>query len=764
MLDFSETAEEEEEEFKIHLLEVRWEHIGPFVVFSVFVVLSGIAKIGFHHAHFLSSRIPESCLLVVVGILWALILEYGEITAFVQFTPELFFHFLLPPIILEAAYSLYNKAFFDNLWTILLYAVVGTAFNFLSIGGLLVAVDRLGFMGEMSPVELEVNGTLMYHMNYTIQPVEVFTFTSIISAVDPVAVLAIFSEVGVNSDLYYMVFGESLLNDGVAVVLYEMMSVFAGITSEGEDITVTACIMGITSFFTIAVGGLLIGMLTGLATALITRFTKEVRVVEPLAVLMMAFLSYMLAELLSWSGIISLIGCGIVQSHYSFKNISEKAHITIHYFISMLSSTMDCIIFLYLGMAVLDLKNTDKSSWFLGFILWTILLCLVVRFISVYFFTYFANRRRMKQINLQEQFIMAYGGLRGGVGFSLVNKINKAVIPSANIFGTTTLMVVMATIWLQGSTIKPLVNLLNVDKAKEEQKSLLEELNDSVIDDLMPGLEIILGRNGKHYFRSLLNDFDENYMMKWFTRSDYASDMTKIFEELALEDHKLNLYGNYEIAKQIGHSNPAFDNDIEAGHLEEKLPEVNCLKRQESISKKPHLLGIPERNRRESTVSNISRMSMTSSASAYTRKEDKKALKHALKDNPFQHMNKPNKNLIHDDDQNLKSQLERRRLTAHMISERLSHQPLTIDVSSHSQQSLHSPKALQSYHSHPPHSGSNSGSNISPTWLETVAQANDMRKASVSSLSSLVLMTQRLQRRRTLSTSEDLRNAKLFKY
>ena len=556
----------------------------------------------------------------------------------------------------------------------------GTAFNFLTIGGLLIGVDKLGFMGEMNPVNEEVNGTLVYHMNYTLKPVEVFTFTSIISAVDPVAVLAIFSEVGVNSDLYYMVFGESLLNDGVAVVLYEMMSSFAGIKSVGEEITVTACLLGITSFFTIAVGGLLIGMMTGLATALITRFTKEVRVVEPLAVLMMAFLSYMLADLLSWSGIISLIGCGIVQSHYAFKNISEKAHITIHYFISMLSSTMDCIIFLYLGMAVLELKDTNKTSWFPGFILWTILLCLVVRFVSVYFFTFFANRRRMKPINLQEQFIMAYGGLRGGVGFSLVKMINEEVIPSADMFATTTLMVVMTTIWIQGSTIKPLVNLLNVDKAKEEQKSLMEELNDSVIDDLMPGLEIILGRNGKHYFRSLFNDFDENYMMKWFTRSDYASDMTKIFEELALEDHKLNLYGNYEIAKKIGHSNPAYDNDMENGHLDDRISEVHHIKRQESISKKPHLLGVPVRARRESTVSNISRMSFSSSASAYTRKEDKKALKHALKDNPFQHMNKPNKNLIHDDDQDLKSQLERRRLTAHMISERLSHQPLTLDV------------------------------------------------------------------------------------
>ena len=71
---------------------------------------------------------------MVVGILWALLVEYGDLYCyFPKFTPDLFFHFLLPPIILEAAYSLYNKAFFDNLQTILMYAVVVSFIFFLYI-------------------------------------------------------------------------------------------------------------------------------------------------------------------------------------------------------------------------------------------------------------------------------------------------------------------------------------------------------------------------------------------------------------------------------------------------------------------------------------------------------------------------------------------------------------------------------------------------------------------------------------------------------
>ena len=157
----------------------------------------------------------------------------------------------------------------------------------------------------------------------------------------------------------------------------------------------TACLLGVTSFFTIAVGGLTVGMVLGLATALITKHTKEVRVVEPLAMMIMAYLAYMVAELLHWSGILSLVGCGIVQSHYAFKNISDKAHITVHYFISMLSSTMDCIIFLYLGMALLDLGfNPADYFWYPGLIVWTVVLCLLVRFVGVYLLTAFSNSFR----------------------------------------------------------------------------------------------------------------------------------------------------------------------------------------------------------------------------------------------------------------------------------------------------------------------------------------------------------------------------------
>ncbi len=189
--------------------------------------------------------------------------------------------------------------------------------------------------------------------NYDLSLMQVMLFASLISAVDPVAVLAIFQEVGVNPDLYYLVFGESLLNgmqsiyfigrknlpteslDGVAVVFYKMMNTFATMEHNHVDITVGQYFLGLLSFFTVAFGGLAIGIVIGFITALITKTTTEVRVMEPLALLGMGYLAYMTAELFHWSGIISLIGCGLIQAHYSFKNISKKSYTTVKYFIRM---------------------------------------------------------------------------------------------------------------------------------------------------------------------------------------------------------------------------------------------------------------------------------------------------------------------------------------------------------------------------------------------------------------------------------------------
>lgn len=143
---------------------------------------------------------PESCLLIVVGLLVGGLIELAGETVPPVLDSRLFFLCLLPPIILDAGYFLPIRSFMENLGTILMFAVVGTLWNAFFIGGLLYAVCQ----SQTDLHQLELLPCLL--------------FGSIISAVDPVAVLAVFEEIHINELLHILVFGESLLNDAVTVV------------------------------------------------------------------------------------------------------------------------------------------------------------------------------------------------------------------------------------------------------------------------------------------------------------------------------------------------------------------------------------------------------------------------------------------------------------------------------------------------------------------------------------------------------------------
>ena len=101
-----------------------------------------------------------------------------------------------------------------------------------------------------------------------------------------------------NDILFFLVFGESLLNDAVTVVLYNTFKQFETM----RVIELEQYFLAIGAFFTVSLGGIALGIICGLVSCLITKYTRHVRVVEPLATFSMAYFSYLLAELFHWSG------------------------------------------------------------------------------------------------------------------------------------------------------------------------------------------------------------------------------------------------------------------------------------------------------------------------------------------------------------------------------------------------------------------------------------------------------------------------------
>ncbi|KAG7295947.1 hypothetical protein JYU34_021036 [Plutella xylostella] len=361
---------------------------------------------------------------------------------------------------------------------------------------------------------------------------DMMLFSALISAVDPVAVLAVFEEIHVDEVLYIVVFGESLLNDAVTVVLYHM---FEAYTEMGlSKLEYTDFLAGLASFLTVAVGGTCIGVVWGFATGLVTRFTDEVRVIEPIFIFVMAYLAYLNAEMFHMSGILAITFCGITMKNYVEGNISHKSHTTIKYTMKMLSSSSETIIFMFLGVATVN-NHHDWNTWF---VLLTILFCSVFRIIGVYIFTAVANKFRLHKLNRVEKFVMSYGGLRGAVAFALVLLIDPKIVKLQPMFVTTTIAVIYFTVFIQGITIKPLVKMLNVKTAEKRKPTMNERIHERFMDHLMAGIEDILGKHGNHHIRDKFKRFDNRFIRPLLLRN-YQGQEPKILEtysKLAMRD------------------------------------------------------------------------------------------------------------------------------------------------------------------------------------------------------------------------------------
>ncbi|XP_064113705.1 LOW QUALITY PROTEIN: Na(+)/H(+) exchanger beta-like [Macrobrachium nipponense] len=681
----------------IHLASLRWQEVGAYFTVTAFVFVAGFTKIGFHHLHWLSNTVPESCVLVILGAALGLLVFFTEDDPAAgacdfniplpHFTSDMFFFILLPPIVLESAYSLHDRSFFDNLGTVLVYAVVGTMFNIFAIGPTLYGLAGVGAMG-----------------NITLSMRESLVFSSLISAVDPVAVLVIFQELGVNKDLYFLVFGESLLNDGVTVVLYNTMNTFLSM----ESVPAAQYALAIVAFFIVVFGGIAIGIVYGCLTAFITKSTTDVRVVEPLALFCLAYLCYLTAELFHFSGIISLIVCGLVQAHYAFQNISQKSYACVKYFTKMASATSDTIIFMFLGMVLVS----DDHVWHTGFVLWTVSLCLVFRFIGVFLLTGIMNHYRIKKINIEEQFIAAYGGLRGAVAFSLVQMLDDHLERKA-IFVTTTLVVILFTIFIQGVTIKPLVNFLQIQRKSSDRKNLNEEINDTAMDHIMAGIEEVLGQHGDFYLRALMIYYNDKYLKKWMVRPSCETKLQRLFEKIAISEHYAHLYGPVAMIEdhvkplcktEVARTKLARSNSLSPSMKEQVMMEASIMddddtglvqdgvqlrkKRTGSLSiftgvtapvgwgpstgasaaRLPHH---PHQLEEEAGVGaeGGDRDSSGTSEALKRSREARQTLRKAFRDNPYNKLHyKYNRNLVDEEDQELSEHLQRRHLNARRMT------------------------------------------------------------------------------------------------
>ncbi|KAK9201783.1 hypothetical protein WN944_016990 [Citrus x changshan-huyou] len=342
----------------------------------------------------------------------------GKISDILLFDEDLFFICLLPPIIFNAGFQVKKKQFFQNFIIINLFGVVGTLISF----GII----------SMGSAQLFMKFGLTFW-----DQGDFLALGAILSATDTVCTLQVLNQEDTPL-LYSLVFGEGVVNDATSIVLFNAIQKFSVHITPDTVMQFTGSFLYLFSLST------LLGIAVGLMSAYIIRklyFGRHSTDREVALMILMAYLSYVMADLFQLSGILTVFFCGIVMSHYTWHNITESSRVTTKHTFATLSFISETFIFLYVGMDALDMEkwkiakgspgtSVAVSSTLLGLVL----VGRAASVISVSFLSNLANDSPIDKIGFKQQV-----GIFGLALFADLNLLNDKVM-----------LLIQVTIWWAG--------------------------------------------------------------------------------------------------------------------------------------------------------------------------------------------------------------------------------------------------------------------------------------------------------------------------
>ncbi|VDK69095.1 unnamed protein product [Onchocerca ochengi] len=156
---------------------------------------------------------------------------------------------------------------------------------------------------------------------------------------------------------------------------------------------------------------------------------------------------------------------------------------------------------------------------------------------------------RVQKIDLVDQFIMSYGGIRGAVCYGLVMSLDPSAVKAKNMFASCTVVVILFTVFVQGGTIKRLVKLLEVKQNEVHKKTVFEMVSENVINNMMAGVEGISGYRGQYWYRQAFNKFAENYVKPYLMSNSKsgADRLVDYHEHIQVKEavHHLKVHGSF---------------------------------------------------------------------------------------------------------------------------------------------------------------------------------------------------------------------------
>ncbi len=387
------------------------------------------------------SKLPYTVALVLVGL--GLTFIPNDFFTFEAEVGDLILFVLVPPLIFEATLHISWGDLKRDLFSIVMLAVFGSILGALIVGWMVHNYVGLGLFAAAA-------------------------FGVLISATDPVAVVSVFRSLGVDKRLALLVEGESLFNDGVAIVLFAATIALAENGIDTFSFTDT-----LLDFVRVAGGGLIIGTALGFAVSGIVLQLVDDHLIETASTVALAFGAFIAAELFHVSGILAVVAAGLIAGNWGRKNTSATTDFVLNSFWEFLAFVANSFVFLLIGLEAEIAQMITNWHW----ILLTVLVVVVSRLLIIYGLTAITDllQRALKgnrPIPANYKPVMWWGGLRGAISLALALSLigNPDFLNESSLIITLTFGVVLFTLLAQATTLPNMLNWLHLTETPEHKK------------------------------------------------------------------------------------------------------------------------------------------------------------------------------------------------------------------------------------------------------------------------------------------------------
>lgn len=440
-----------------HAEEDTGEHEGSNMYPLLFVIIALI--IGAATRHWLRKvPVPFTVSLLLIGLGlgaanrlgWFELWDLGFVTLNVDFLnqsinwagnidPHLILYVFLPTLIFEAAFAMDVHTFRKIFTNATLLAVPG-----LIIAIVLTAVIIMGLKGT---------GFGFMEWGWILA----LLFGTVVSATDPVAVVALLKELGASKKLGTLIEGESLLNDGTAIVIF-MVFLFAVIGGGNET-------SPIIEFIRVAAGGTLVGLVFGWITISWVRKVFNDALIEITVIIAAAYLTFFVAEhFLHVSGVLGLVALGLIIGGVGRTRISPEVEHFLHEFWELAAFIANTLIFLIVGVVIAN-RTQFTGKDILGLFIMYIGIHIVRAIVIAILYPFM--RKTGYGMTPKNAYVLWYGALRGAVGLALALIVaGESAIPASvrSDFLFYTAGLVTLTLLINATTIKFLIGGLGLTK------------------------------------------------------------------------------------------------------------------------------------------------------------------------------------------------------------------------------------------------------------------------------------------------------------